>query len=165
MPLTETGLSILVATAGSKLAILEADSIEIVMQDGHGMAGGQALGGLAAVVAVPAAAGPPAAAGYATALPAISLSHAGSGSFGQLGPQLPALRALQLRWLPSSCPPLWQLAPGLTSLVVWGGANNAGLTRYAAVQLLFKSPLVPAASFVVISQRCMCLQSCFSSCS
>jgi hypothetical protein len=49
--------------------------------------------------------------------------------FGQLGPQLPGLRALVLRRLPSSSPQLWQLAPGLTSLVVWGEANNAGLAR------------------------------------
>ncbi|WIA35739.1 hypothetical protein OEZ86_004140 [Tetradesmus obliquus] len=84
MPLTESGLSLLVAAAGSRLALLEADSIEI------------------------GSAGP---------------------LFGQLGPQLPGLRVLVLRRLPSSSPQLWQLAPGLTSLVVWGEGNNAGMAR------------------------------------
>lgn len=80
-----------------------------------------------AVLAAP----PPAAAAGGAAGGAVGggLQAAGSGGFGQLGPQLPALRVLQLRRLPSSCPPLWQLAPGLTSLVVWAEANNAGLTR------------------------------------
>ena len=166
MPLTEVGLSVLVAIAGSKLAILEADSIEILVPDAHAAPGGQALalGALAAAAAVPAAAGPPAAAGLAAAAPALLLSHAGSGSFGQLGPQLPALRALQLRWLPSSCLPLWQLAPGLTSLVVWGGANNAGLTRYATVQLQFESLLLMLQFLLSSVRSAVSLQSCYSSC-
>lgn len=138
MPLTESGLAVLVATAGSRLAVLEADSIEIVVADPHpalaaavAAAGGHIFAGQApAAAATPAAAASTAAvAGGGGVAAAASLTPAGSGGFGQLGPQLPALRVLQLRWLPSSCPPLWQLAPGLTSLVVWGGANNAGLTR------------------------------------
>lgn len=131
MPLTESGLAVLVATAGSRLAVLEAGSIEILMADPHPtLAAAVAVAVAAAGGAAPAAAAvAPAAAGGGATAAAASLSHAGSGGFGQLGPQLPALRVLQLRWLPSSCPPLWQLAPGLTSLVVWGGANNAGLAR------------------------------------
>ncbi|WIA15536.1 hypothetical protein OEZ85_002170 [Tetradesmus obliquus] len=59
----------------------------------------------------------------------LSLLGSAGPLFGQLGPQLPGLRVLVLRRLPSSSPQLWQLAPGLTSLVVWGEGNNAGMAR------------------------------------
>lgn len=197
MQLTETGLSILASTAGSRLVVLEADSIEVLLGDQHPAgkllilqysicwmdssnwaicshvqqltvclwpiacnchtkllpkflhvyihpAGGHVLPAHPAPQpAAPAAGFPSATAAFAhattahgsihtstaSASSASALSHAGSGSLGQLGPQLPALRVLRLRRLPSGCPPLWQFAPGLMSLVVWGEANNAGLTR------------------------------------
>lgn len=132
MPLTESGLSTLVAVAGSRLTLLEADSIEIAVAEAHAAvigaaaaAAGGHMHGLG-VNATAAAAVMPPAAGAAAAVPP---ERTASANFGQLGPQFPALRALVLRRLLSSSPQLWQLAPGLTSLVIWGEANNAGLAR------------------------------------
>uniref|UniRef100_A0A383V6V6 F-box domain-containing protein n=1 Tax=Tetradesmus obliquus TaxID=3088 RepID=A0A383V6V6_TETOB len=141
MPLTESGLSLLVAAAGSRLALLEADSIEIVNAEAHptavttaagagGAAGAAAVAlNAAAPPALPAAAAGGAAAAAAAAAAGPDRQGSAGPLFGQLGPQLPGLRVLVLRRLPSSSPQLWQLAPGLTSLVVWGEGNNAGMAR------------------------------------
>lgn len=110
MLLSESGLTLLVAAAGHTLQVLEADCIEVQHADPHAQAGGHAGAGA-----------------HAGAAPG---SSAGSGSgFGQLGPQLLALKVLRLRRVSSGSPHLWQLAPRLTSLVVWGQASNTGLIR------------------------------------
>lgn len=115
MPLTESGLALLVAAAGHTLQLLEADCIEIQHADPHAQ---PAPGG---------AAGAPA--GGAHAGGGLGLSGGSGSGFGQLGPQLLALKVLQLRRVTSGSPHLWQLAPRLTSLVVWGEASNTGLIR------------------------------------
>jgi hypothetical protein len=127
LTLTESGLPLLAGAVGSRLQLLQADCIKVAPADLHT--------GLGLLVAPPAAAaaqhhtgGGVAAAGAAGGS-LVPGGAGGSGTFGQLGPQLPALRVLQLRRLGSSSPQLWQLAPNLTSLMVWGETNNAGLTR------------------------------------
>jgi hypothetical protein len=78
-----------------------------------------------------AAAGPVGAGGHYGGGGALGYSGGSGSGFGQLGPQFPALRVLQLRRVTSGSPHLWQLAPRLTSLVVWGEASNTGLIRWA----------------------------------
>jgi hypothetical protein len=120
MPLSESGLGLLVTAASHTLHFLECDCIEVQQADPHAHP-------------APAAAGAGAQGGTAGgAHGGGALGHSGgSGStFGQLGPQLLALHILRLRRVTSGSPHLWQLAPRLTSLVVWGEASNTGLIRY-----------------------------------
>jgi hypothetical protein len=116
MALSEGGLAHIAAAAGTRLALLQADTVE-------------AADGAAAAAAVAATAAPSAFTGHSSSSIGGGQGGSGSGAFGQLGPQLPALRVLQLRRLPSVSPVLWQLAPRLTELVVSGEASNAGLSR------------------------------------
>lgn len=105
--------------------MLHADCIEVVPADHHiQQQHAPGPGGAAGALTGPAAG----AGGLAGGLAGSSGSGSGGG-FGQLGPQLPALQVLQLRRITSVSPQLWQLAPGLTSLVVWGEASNTGLIR------------------------------------
>lgn len=111
MLLSESGLTLLVAAAGHTLQVLEADCIEVQHADPHAQPGGHAGG----------------AGAHAGA--ALGFSGGSGSGFGQLGPQLLALKVLRLRRVSSGSPHLWQLAPRLTSLVVWGQASNTGLIR------------------------------------
>lgn len=126
--LSETGLSLLISAAGPRLRMLHADCIEVVPADHHGPQQ-HAPGPGAAPGAASALAGPAAGAGGLAGGLAGSSGSGSGGGFGQLGPQLPALQVLQLRRITSVSPQLWQLAPSLTSLVVWGEASNTGLIR------------------------------------
>jgi hypothetical protein len=126
MPLGESGLALLVAAAGSTLRLLEAESIEVQVAEPHAPPAPGPAAGAAAYAAAAAHAGGLLGAG----------GSSGSGSLGHLGPQLVALQVLQLRRVTSASPHLWQMAPRLTSLVVWGEASNTGLIRYGVCEQL-----------------------------
>lgn len=120
MPLSESGLGLLVTASSHTLHFLECDCIEVQHADPHAHPAPAAAG----------AGAPGGSAGGAHGSGALGYSGGSGGGFGQLGPQLLALHALRLRRVTSGSPHLWQLAPRLTSLVVWGEASNTGLIRW-----------------------------------